>query len=159
MPAGRPKKPIGLVTGHRTLAEKQGREKAEAYYNKVPRLLLVPPDVLSDRAKQKFEQIVTDAFWLDELSLDLLTDYCVCWDRWYSVAEQLREEPETYAFKDAVTGELKMRANPNRRALLEYGLSMQQLSAKLGLGNIDRLKLTLPAEEQKNKFAEFLKIV
>ena len=156
---GRPKKPISLVTGHKSNEEKRLREKTEAAYANIPRLLLEPPDVLSERAKQKFQQIVNDAFWLDELSLDLLTHYCLCWDRWLAVADQLKEEPETYAFRDAVTGELKMRANPNRKALLDYGLTMQQLSAKLGLGNVDRLKLTLPAEEQKNKFAEFINIV
>lgn len=159
MPAGRPRKPISMLQGHKTKEEKRLREDSESTYSDVGRLMLVPSDVLSDRAKQKFEQIVSDAFWLDELSVDLLNDYCFCWDRWLDVAEKLKSEPETFAFQDEVTGELKMRANPNRRALMEYGLAMQQLSAKLGLGNIDRLKLVAPAKEEKSKFAEFIKIV
>lgn len=157
MSAGRPRKPIVLLEGHKTKDFKNKRAESEAMYGNVPRALLVPPEHLTERAKTRFEQIVNDAFWLDELSVDLLTNYCYVWDRWMSVSEELLNEPETFAYHDEVSGEIKLKANPNRRALIEYGLAMQQLSAKLGLGNIDRLKLIAPDEDKsKNKFAEFV---
>lgn len=150
--AGRPRKPISVVAGHRTKKEIAERERNENHFGSVPRFRLVPPDELSDRAKRKFNEIAGEAFWLDELSADILAAYCLAWDRWLDVAAAMRNEPDTYMDADG-----KMCANPNRRALLEYQNAIVQASSKLGLGNIDRLKLVKPAEEKpKSRFASFL---
>ena len=150
--AGRPRKPITIVTGHKTKKELGSREAAEKYYGQIPRSRLVPPDELSDRARLKFEQVASEAFWLDELSTDILGAYCMAWDRWLDVAAAMQGQPDTLMSPDG-----KFYANPNRRALLEYQNAMVQASTKLGLANIDRLKLEKPvAEKPKSKFASFM---
>lgn len=151
MTAGRNRKPISLIAGHKTAAEIREREQIEDYYT-VGRSRLVPPPELTLRARDKFEQIASDAFWLDELSADLLAQYCQAYDKWLTLVEIINEEPESIVDAD---GHLK--PNPNRKALLDYGIVMQQISSKLALGNIDRLKLSLPADTEKpaNKFAKF----
>lgn len=151
MTAGRNRKPISLISGHKTKAEIREREQIEDVYT-VGRSRLVPPPELTLRARDKFEQIASDAFWLDELSADLLAQYCQAYDKWLTLVEIINDEPESIVDAD---GHLK--PNPNRKALLDYGIVMQQISAKLALGNIDRLKLSLPAGTEKpaNKFAKF----
>ena len=157
MPAGRPRKPISIVDGHFTKEEKRKRQEAEEYYQNLERDKLVPPSELSERAREKYYEIVEQAFWLDNLSAELLANYCYSWDRWLTIADELNGQAETIEYTDADTGALLLKPNPNRRALLEYSLNMQQISAKLGLGNIDRMKLLKPEEpKKKNKFLEYI---
>ena len=73
-------KPIELVKAKISKEKRAYRTEAEKAY-KVSRLRLVPPDELSERAKMKFIEIANEAFWLDELSTDLLASYCVTWER------------------------------------------------------------------------------
>lgn len=148
-------KPIILHTGRSyTNEEKKRRAEAENVY-KVGRLKLVPPDELSERAKLKFEQIAAEAFWLDELSADLLAAYCNAWDRWLDVVAAMKDMGEVIIDKKAGA-----KQNPYRYALRTYVSIMQELSAKLGLGNIDRLRLVTPAQEaakkEENPFEAFM---
>lgn len=157
MAAGRPKKPISIVKGHYTKEQIRQRQESEEYFQNLERDKLVPPQELSERAREKYYEIVEQAFWLDNLSAELLANYCYSWDRWLVLAEELNGQAETIEYTDAETGTLLLKPNPNRRALLDYSLNMQQISAKLGLGNIDRLKLLKPEEEKKkNKFLEYI---
>lgn len=147
-------KPIVLHTGRSyTNEEKRRRAEAENVY-KVGRLKLVPPDELSERAKLKFEQIAAEAFWLDELSTDLLAAYCNAWDRWLGTVEAMKDSGEV------VIDAKGAKQNPYRYALRTYVSMMQELSAKLGLGNIDRLRLVTPAQEaakkEENPFDAFM---
>lgn len=156
-------KPIALHTGNElTIKEKQERAEREEYY-RLGRLQLVPPDELSERAKIKFNQIVAEAFWLDELSVDLLAAYCHAWDKWLECVEEMKGKKEIYMDSDA-----KIKQNPYRNALTTYTNVMAKMSERLGLGNIDRLRLTVQKPEekkeekkvemevQKNPFEEFM---
>ena len=155
MTAGRPKKPIYLISGHKTKREIAERKASEGAF-RVGRLHLVPPPELTLRARDKFEQIANEAFWLDELSADLLAEYCQAYDKWLTLVEIINDEPETVVEIDA-KGVERLKPNPNRKALLEYCMVMQQISSKLALGNVDRLKLSLSGDAEKpvNKFAKF----
>ena len=155
--AGRPRVPIKVVKGHYTKDEIKKRQENEDYYGNLQRDKLVPPAELSTRAKEKYMEIVEQAFWLDNLSAELLAQYCYSWDRWLLLAEELNNQDETIQYTDDATGELMLKPNPNRRALMEYSVNMQQISSKLGLGNIDRLKLVKPEEDKKqNKFLKYM---
>ena len=148
------KKPIEIVKSKMSKAQRMARSEAEMAY-KVGRLRLLPPDELTERAKDHFEAIANEAFWLDELSTDLLAAYCQAWDRWLTLVEQMNEQPDVIVTQTK-TGQ-QAKGNPNRTALLQYATLMQSLSAKLALGNVDRLRLSLPTEDKKeNKFAEFM---
>lgn len=148
--------PIVLHTGHNlTKEEKRQRMEQEDIY-RVGRLRLVPPDELSDRAKLHFQQIVASAFWLDELSADLLAAYCVAYDKFLNVVADMDGQAETFITKTKNGRVAKQ--NPNRQALRNYTDMLCQLSAKLGLGNIDRLRLSMQQEEKKeeNPFEMFM---
>lgn len=155
-------KPIVLHTGRSyTVAQRREREKREDEY-RVGRLKLEPPDELSDRAKEKFRQIVNEAFWLDELSVDLLAAYCHAWDRWLDCVAHMDCTDEVILTRNS-KDEAVAKQNPYRYPLKSYVTMMQELSAKLGLGNIDRLRLINPvsAEEVKqqkveNPFEQFM---
>ena len=153
-----PKKPIQVLKRHISKKERIERIEGENKY-KCSRLRLVPPDELTERAKDKFEMIANEAFWLDELSTDLLAAYCQAWDRWLDLVAEMKNQTDTF-ISETEDG-VKMRSNPNRTALLQYVNTMQQLSGKLGLGNIDRLKLTLPElnKKEENPFDEFMAAV
>ena len=148
-------KPIELVKAKISKEKRAYRTEAEKAY-KVSRLRLVPPDELSERAKMKFIEIANEAFWLDELSTDLLASYCVTWERMQMIIEELNGQGEVFITTDK-DGTKHAKANPNRTAFLQYAVLLQQLSAKLAIGNIDRLKLSLPADNKKeNKFEEYM---
>lgn len=151
-------KPIVLQTGRSyTKAQRAERERMENDY-KVSRTGLVPPEELSPRAKRKFEEIATDAFWLDELSTDLLAAYCVAWDKYLLVVEAMEGTDEVLMYVNN-KGETITRQNPLRRPLIQYVEQMSLLSSKLGLSNIDRLRLTIPEVAKKtieNPFSEFM---
>lgn len=147
-------KPIVIHTGRSVSAsERREREEREESY-RVSRLRLEPPDELSDRAKLKFRQIVSEAFWLDELSTDLLAAYCHAWDRWLDCVASMGNIDEVILTKNAKK-EPVAKQNPYRHALRTYVSMMEELSGKLALGNIDRLKLVTPvSEEEKKKIVE-----
>lgn len=143
-------KPVILHTGRSySVKEREARQQAEDAF-KVGRLRLVPPDELTERAKNKFEQIANEAFWLDELSTDLLAAYCHAWDRWLSTVEAMNGTGEIVAI-ESPKGDAMTKQNPLRYALRTYVSMMQELSAKLGLGNIDRLRLSVPAASESKK--------
>lgn len=143
-------KPVILHTGRSySVKEREARQHAEDAF-KVGRLKLVPPDELTERAKNKFEQIANEAFWLDELSTDLLAAYCHAWDRWLSTVEAMNGTGEIVAI-ESPKGDAMTKQNPLRYALRTYVSMMQELSAKLGLGNIDRLRLSVPAASESKK--------
>ena len=152
-------KPIVLHTGRNgTVAERRKREQQEDIY-RVGRLRLVPPDELSERAKMKFQQIANEAFWLDELSVDLLSAYCDVWDKWLNTVEAMKGQNEII-IQRRKDGRM-YKQNPYRIPLRTYITTMEELSGKLGLGNIDRLKLSLPVTKdgekpEENPFEEFM---
>lgn len=151
-------KPVLIQTQKISKDSRKAREEAENYYQ-LPRMKLVPPPELNERAKTHFEQIANEAFWLDELSADLLAAYCVAYDRFLSVLADFNGQDDTLPVtKEGKHGRIsELRVNPNRSALLEYANTMRALSASLGIGNIDRLRLALKKEKEKvNKFEEFI---
>ena len=151
-------KPIVLQTGRSyTKAQRAERERLENDY-RVSRAGLVPPEELSPRAKRKFEEIASAAFWLDELSTDLLAAYCVAWDKYLLVVEAMEGTDEVLMYVNN-KNETITRQNPLRRPLIQYVEQMSLLSSKLGLSNIDRLRLTIPEVTKKaseNPFSEFM---
>lgn len=155
-------KPVVIHTGRSyPIAEREARERSEEYF-KVGRLHMVPPDELSERAKIKFQQIVQEAFWLDELSIDLLAAYCNAWDRWLDCVAAMDGTSDVLMQENA-KGEMVAKQNPYRYGLRAYVTMMEELSAKLGLGNIDRLRLAAPVPEKEavemkveNPFEEFM---
>lgn len=143
-------KPIVLHTGHSVPAmEKREREKREEEY-RVGRLRLEPPDELSERAKLKFRQIANEAFWLDELSTDLLAAYCHAWDRWLDCVAHMDKTDEVILTRNS-KDEAVAKQNPYRYPLKTYVTMMSEMSGKLALGNIDRLKLISPVTEEEKK--------
>lgn len=151
-------KPIVLHSSRNlTPAEKRKRAEEEDVY-RVERLGLVPPKELSRRAKKHFEQIAEVAFWLDELSADLLACYCDAYDKWLLTVESMKNTDEVIITQNA-KGELVAKQNPYRTALRTYASIMSEMSAKLAISNVDRLRLTLPGKDKKedvNPFEMFM---
>ena len=155
-------KPIVLHTGNNLSSkEKRKREKQENHFF-LGRKKFIVPEALSDRAKRKFRQISKDAFWLDALSTDILAVYCDAWDKWLSCVEAMQGTPEVEVVDTPRSGRVA-KQNPHRQALRTYIAIMEECSSKLGLTNIDRLKLQTPVDEDgvkqsenKNPFEEFM---
>ena len=152
-------KPVVLHTRHLTKEEKRKRREEEDIY-KVGRLELVPPDELSERAKIKFQQIADLAFWLDSLSVDALAAYCQAWDRWLDCVEKMDDTDDVVLQRNA-KNEVVAKQNPYRYALRTYLTIMQEMSSKLALYAVDRLRLNQQTEEkkkaeEKNPFEEFM---
>ena len=155
-------KPIVLHTGRSvSKEERRRREEAENIY-KLERLKLVPPEELSERAKTIFENIVNEAFWLDNLDVFFVAGFAHAYDRWLEVVEKMNGTDDVIITENA-KGEAVAKQNPYRYALRSYANIMQEFSARLGLSAIDRLKLTAPVTEQKQKeenpFEEFMSAV
>lgn len=150
-------KPIVLHTGRSYTVEERKRRKQEEDVYKVGRLELVPPDELTERAKCKFEQIAALAFWLDSLDCDFLAAYCQAWDRWLDVVETMNSQGEI-VLNENRKGETTAKQNPYRYALRAYLNIMEEMSGKLALSAVDRLKLTSPEtkKEEENPFEEFM---
>ena len=155
-------KPIVLHTGRSYTVEERRKRAEEENIYKVGRLGLVPPDELNERAKAKFEQIVSEAFWLDALSADFLAAYCHAWDRWLSIVEAM-EGTSDVILTEGKKGEAVAKQNPYRYGLKSYLSIMEEMSAKLGLSAIDRLRLMSPVTEQtkqqENPYEEFMTAV
>lgn len=132
---------------HWTKEEKKKREELEKHIQ-APNDRLTPPDYLTERAKQKYNQLCWEMPWLDNLDHQDLVIYCFCWDRCESLMEALQVQPDSL-----VVGK-KMLPNQNRYALKNYTEELRKISSKLGIAHIDRLKLLQPKEEEKpvNKF-------
>ena len=151
---GRNIRPVRLMTAKIGKEKRNKRQKAEDAFN-VGRASLVPPDELSERAKNKYEQICNDCFWLDSGSSDAVTAYAFAYDRFLDLVEIMKDQPETVMNEDG-----KFIKNPNRIALTAYVNMMVQLSSKIGLYSTDRLKLAAESEKKEaNKFAEFISVV
>ena len=155
-------KPIVLHTGRSYTVEERRRRAEEENIYKVGRLGLVPPDELNERAKAKFEQIVAEAFWLDALSADFLAAYCHAWDRWLSIVESMEGTSDVILTENS-KGEAIAKQNPYRYGLKSYLNIMSEMSTKLGLSAIDRLRLLAPVKEaekkQENPYEEFMSAV
>lgn len=152
-------KPVVLHTSRQLSKEEKRKRREEEDIYRVGRLELVPPDELSERAKIKFQQIADLAFWLDSLSVDALAAYCQAWDRWLTCVEKM-DGTDDVVLQRNVKNEIVAKQNPYRYALRTYLTIMQEMSAKLALYAVDRLRLNQPEEkkkeEEKNPFEEFM---
>lgn len=152
-------KPIVLHTGRSYTVEERRKRAEEENIYRVNRLGLVPPDELNERAKLKFEQIANEAFWLDSLSVDFLAAYCQAWDRWLTIVETMNDTSDV-VLQTNNKGETVAKQNPYRYGLKSYLSIMADMSVKLGLSAIDRLRLLSPTKEtekkENNPFEEFM---
>lgn len=144
--------PIVLKQGKISRAQRQSREKAEEVL-RVSRLSLEPPAELSERAKLKFYQIANEAFWLDGLSCDFLAAYCHAWDRWLTLVEELNGQADVITAVSS-KGMPLSKANPRRDAIRTYLSIMSEMSSKLALSAVDRLKLIAPVTDAEGRPVE-----
>ena len=157
-------KPIVLHTSNKlSVKEKRRREKQENHFF-LGRKKFIVPEQLSERAKRKFKQISKDAFWLDALSTDILAVYCDAWDKWLNCVAAMQDAPEVELVDTPRSG-IVAKHNPHRSALRTYITIMEECSTKLGLTNIDRLKLQTPVDDEEeekqknNPFEQFMEKV
>lgn len=143
---GRARKVLDFNKRHFTKSEIEERLAAEKSFKR-ERDQLIPPDSLSERAKQEFSRVVEEAYWLDNLDRNDLILYCFYWDKALALVESYDSCPEIPVGNSV--------SNSLRKALREYHSEMRAISLKLGIASIDRLKLAAPkVEKPKNKFLE-----
>ena len=152
---GRPRKILDFNRKHFTKSEIAERQATESAF-KSSREQLKPADCLSDRAKEEFNRILSEAYWLDNLDRNDLILYCFYWDKALSIVESYDSCPEIMEIQSGDSSS-KIVSNPLRKALKDYHAEMRAISLKLGLTSIDRLKLIAPKQDKPaNKFLEVL---
>ena len=158
---GRPRKALETNKKHFTKAERESRAASEQAF-RVPRDQLLDFDGLgevglSEEGITEYRRLATLAVWLDDLDRNDLINYCICWER----ARALAISPDARREVLQVTGSMgnrKIIRNPYVSAWADYTAQMRAISLKLGLAQVDRLKLVAPmVEEQKtNKFVQLI---
>lgn len=140
---------------HFTTAEREARLESEEAY-RLGRDQLIALEQLSDRAKEEFERLKAQAYWLDNLDRNELILLSFYWDKALAIIEEYDSAPEVLELKGG-DGSTKLVSNPLRKALRDYGAEMRSISSKLGLTSIDRLKLVAPSAKKENKFMKLIK--
>lgn len=156
----RPRVIQSVASGHTSKQFKQAREDGEKK-NKVDRSkLFTPPRYLSDVAQEIYRDIVDTAdkveLWddLDITQLGMLAQYVATF-QYASIA--LAQQGFVMDAMTA-TGIPAKKVNPLVYIQSDARKAINELSSKLGLSSVDRLKLIAPVpEERQNKFIELLK--
>lgn len=159
----RPRKIVANNRKHFTKEERAERLASEAAY-KVPRTALENFDaadlaVLTEEARSEYKRLVELAHWLDDLDRNDLIAYCINFDRAARIAKNPDSQREVLAVTRA-DGSRKIIRNPLLQAWADCTAQMRAISLKLGLSQVDRLKLAAPHEEEEpeNKFIRFLRL-
>jgi P27 family predicted phage terminase small subunit len=145
---------ISVLNGsHWSKEEREERQKLEESI-RVDSDRLVPPDFLTDRAKQLYERLAWEMHWIDNLDHADLVMYCYCWDKVQSLMEKNRDVPDTLQGTGS-SGQTVLVQNPDRFAFKQYAEEMRKISGKIGISHTDRLRLLQPETPDKpeNKFA------
>ena len=161
---GRPRKTLATNKKHFTVAEKDERRRIEEGY-KVGRAALedfshLEQFGLDDAARAEYERLVSAAHWLDDLDRDELIAYAIAWSRAVKIATSADAHREVLALTRG-DGSKRLIRNPLWQAWRECCADMRAISLKLGLAQIDRLKLVDPAASEQppeNKFLRFLEV-
>lgn len=160
---GRPRKTLATNQKHFTRAEKDERRRIEEGY-KVGRGALEDYAALEtlgldDVARAEYQRLATAAHWLDDLDRDDLIAYAIAWSRAVKISTSADARREVLALTRG-DGSKRLIRNPLWQAWRECCADMRAISLKLGLAQIDRLKLVDPANEQppENKFLRFLEV-
>lgn len=156
----RPRVIQAVASGHTSKKFKQAREDGEKQ-NKCDRdKLFTPPRYLGDVAQEIYKDIVETAdqveLWddLDITQLGMLAQYVATF-QYTSVA--LAQQGFVLDAMTA-TGIPAKKVNPLVYVQSDARKAINELSTKLGLSSVDRLKLIAPVpEERQNKFIELLK--
>lgn len=156
----RPRVIQSVASGHTSKQFRQAREDGEKK-NKVDRSkLFTPPRYLSDVAQEIYRDIVDTAdkveLWddLDITQLGMLAQYVATF-QYASVA--LSQQGFVLDVVTA-TGLPTKKVNPLVYVQSDARKAINELSSKLGLSSVDRLKLIAPVpEERQNKFIELLR--
>lgn len=158
----RPRKILETNKKHFTKAEKQARAASEQAF-RVPREQLLDFDGLaelglSETAIAEFKRIVNLADWLDDLDRNDLLAYVVNYDRALAIVKSPDAKREIMAQMRG-DGSKKIIRNPLWEVWKDCTAQMRSISLKLGLSQIDRLKLTAPTTDETpvNKFLQFLR--
>ena len=159
----RPRKALATNKKHFTAAEKEARAASEAAF-KVDRADLCDFDSLknlglSEAAQKEYQRIVKAAWWIiDSLDRNDLINFCICWQRALSIASSPDAQKEII-LQTRGDGSRKVVKNPMWEIWDDCCRQMRSISGKLGLSQVDRLKLVAPtdAETATNKFLRFLR--
>lgn len=156
----RPRKSMALQTRNNTKKERADRVKAEQKLKCDRNAIEETPDWLDENARAEFERIVTEAGSigiLDNLDLAALAVYASSFSQYQDACEKVRR----YGMlaKSGKDGK-GVAVSPYINILDKAAARIMQCSIRLGLSTTDRLKLLVPAPEEKekeNKFMRFLK--
>lgn len=146
---------ISVVNRSRWSKEERKQHELQEDAIKVGNDRMTPPDYLTDRAKQLYNQLAWEMQWLDNLDHADLVLYCFFWDRVQTILARFRDEPDTFAINNK--GKMCLLPNDTRYAIKNYTDEMRKISAKIGISHADRLRLLHPQKEEKeeNKFSAF----
>lgn len=155
---GRPRKIIDISTGKISKKNRASR-KAQEKKIKLPRDELIAPNWLNDIAKKEFTRVVKAAGeidLLDNLDLALVAIYANAYSHFIELARNLDEMSDIAVRHNSL--EAYDVVSPCLVAQEKYVKQIMQCSTKLGLATTDRLKLIVPAKEDKkiNKFMQYL---
>lgn len=147
----RPRVIQAVASGHTSKEFKQARAEGEQRHRVNRERLFTPPDYLTEVSKEIYRDLVETAdkveLWddLDITQLGMLAQYVATF-QYASVA---------LTQQGFVAG---IKVNPLLYVQSDARKAINELSAKLGLSSVDRLKLIAPIpEERQNKFLELLK--
>lgn len=149
-----------VASGHTSKAFKQSREEGEKR-NKVRRdKLATPPEWLSDVAQDIYRDLVENAdyveLWddLDITQLSMLAQYVATFQYASIAIAQQGFTIDTFTATKIPT----TKVNPMVYVQSDARKAINELSSKLGLSSVDRLRLIAPMpEEKQNKFIELLR--
>lgn len=149
-----------VASGHTSKAFKQAREQGEQKHKVERDRIATPPEWLSEVAKDIYRELVETAdvvdLWddLDITQLSMLAHYVATF-QYASIAIS----QQGFTIEQFNTSKMPItKVNPMVYIQSDARKAINELSSKLGLSSVDRLRLIAPVpEEKQNKFIELLR--
>lgn len=154
----RPKKMLGLQTGHLTKEQIAEREMQENLIQTGSEQLEKAPSWLRDGvAKKEWHRLVEQFKVLSVISnLDLnnLGAYCNAYSCYIEATKELNKQPFTIEYTNKV-GAINVTENPLIKIQIKYSDEMKKYSSLLGLTIDSRLKMaSIKAEKVKDEISD-----
>lgn len=155
--AGRNKKAVESLAGHRTKKELQERKQAQSKMKGNTDKIFCP-QWLDDTAKEEFERVSEELKAIDlicNIDTTILAIYCDAYSNYVQLTQAIQTNGAIQYYVNTKGEENKV-VSAEVMAQNKYIDTIMKCSSKLGLSISDRLKLIIPEKDTKeNKFAKF----
>lgn len=138
------RKPISGQTKHRSVAEKEVRQQAEASIVTSTDDIMTPPDWLnSDEAKEEWARVVPQLLKINiagNLDLQALAGYCNAFANYRKAIAELATQSLVTVKEDEETGFVFTKENPLNAICIKWGTEMRKFADICGITMNSRLK-------------------